>query len=111
MYVFYANMQEHAVNYDGPIMLLIRIPLRETQSTYAVYKVIPLPTCSIQLGIHIQIGYTDKLFSFSTYRRTYYELEPEYRSNCKFGHVNFCEITSPRVDRSYDSRPKWIILW
>lgn len=110
MYVFYANMQVHVVTYDGLIRLLIQIPLREMQSTHAVYKVIPLTTYSIELGIHIQIGYTDKLFAVSTDRRTYYELGPGYRSNCKVGHVNFCKISSPRVDRSYDSMPKWIIL-
>jgi hypothetical protein len=102
MNVFYTNMQVHAVTYDGPIRLLIQIPLREMHSTYAFYKVIPLPTYSVELGRHNQIDYTDKLFAVSADRRTYYELEPGYRSNCKFGHVNFCQVTSPRMCRSYD---------
>ena len=36
MYVFYAIMQVHAITYDGVIRLLIQMPLREVQSTYAV---------------------------------------------------------------------------
>jgi hypothetical protein len=96
-------MLVHAVTYDGVIRLLIQIPLREVQSTYAVYRAIPLPTYSHELGKHIQIGHEDKWFAVSVDQRAYYELEPGYYRDCKFGHVNFCEVTSPRIDRSHGS--------
>ena len=103
MYVFYSVMQVHAITYDGVIRLLIQMPLREVQSTYAVYRAIPLPTYSPEMGRYIQINHEDKWLAVSADRRAYYELEPEYYRNCKFGHVNFCEVTSPRMDRSHDS--------
>lgn len=91
------------MNYEGVIRLFIQIPLREIQSTYVVYRSFPLPTNFHELGRHIQIGHEDKWLAVSADRRTYYELEPGYYRDCKFGHVNFCEVTSPRMDLSHDS--------
>jgi hypothetical protein len=83
MYVLYAKKQVQAVTYDGLIRLLIQIPL---------------PSYSVEVGMHIQIDYTDKVSECRTC-----VLEPGYRSNCKFGHVNFCEMTSPWMDCSFNS--------
>ena len=103
MYIFYTTMSVHAVTFDGVIRLIIQIPLKETQSTYSVYRVLPLPTYSHEVGRHVQIGRKDKWFAVSADHRAYYELEHGYQSNCKFGHITFCEVTTPRMDRSRDS--------
>jgi hypothetical protein len=78
MYVFYSTMSVYAVTYDGLIRLLIQIPLKEIQNTFAVYNIIPLPTYSHELGRYVQMGHTDKWFAVSADHRTYYELEPGY---------------------------------
>ena len=103
LHFFYSKMRVHAVTFPGTIRLLIKILLKDVQSSYAAYRVIPLPIYLPELQRQVQWGRKEKWFAISADHRSYYELENDYKFFCKFGEIDFCEINTSQMDRSQDS--------